>query len=105
MSKVTNTEVRPDINRSKYGWSYILGKDVKELKVGDIVRAHGHSAIVYSVNGDNVRFADVLGSGEGYNTNENIIKINSGFHVIGATYYKFSDLKKSGITYVYRYTK
>ena len=67
------------------------------LKVGDIVRYNGHSAIVYTVDAKgNATFVECWGS------NDCVIKINSGFNTSGGSR-TLSYFNNSKLQYIYRY--
>lgn len=104
MHEVTGTTVNPN-NNNKNGWKKYTSSEVKELKVGDIVRigksnSDGHSGIVLTVDSKgNCTFAECWG---GVNN-----KINIGGKLSSTKYGSHSTLssmKNSGnLLYVYRY--
>lgn len=104
MHKVTGTTVNPN-NGNKNGWKYIKASDVRELKVGDIVRigksnSNGHSGVVLSVDGNGkCTFAQCFGGVKN--------KISIGTSLASTSFGSHSTLasmKNSGVLlYVYRY--
>lgn len=95
MSNVTGTTVRPTYNGGE-GWTKIAGESkIKELKVGDIIRTSGHTAIVLSVDANGVcTFAEAWGS---VGCKINIGKFNGKYNTL-------SQLKSAyQVEYVYRY--
>lgn len=104
MSQVTGVTV----GKTNYGsgWKLITSyNEVGQLQVGDVVRIgpndpnHGHSAVVYSVNGDKVMFLQVWSASE----YKNAIKIVDNMaSVTYGKHYNLSDM--SGVfDYVLRY--
>lgn len=104
MHEVTGTTVNPN-NGNKYGWKYLKAKDVKSLKVGDIVRigssnSNGHTGIVLTINKNGVcTFAQCLG---GVNN-----KISIGTKLASSKFGSHNTLKSmknsGALLYVYRY--
>lgn len=103
MHEVTGTAVNPN-NGNKNGWKYIKAGDVKELKVGDIVRigksnSNGHSGVVMSVNSGKCTFAQVFGGVDN--------KISIGKGLASSSFGTHSTLKSMKdskvLLYVYRY--
>ncbi|MBE6756243.1 MAG: peptidoglycan-binding protein [Ruminococcaceae bacterium] len=93
MAKVTGTDVIPR-NGNTTNWTKITKPT--SLKVGDIVRAPGHTAVVLSVDSNgNCTFAECWGS---VNSQINIGKFNNKCTTL-------SSIKNNyGVEYVYRYT-
>lgn len=104
MHEVTGTTVNPN-NGNKNGWEYIKASNVKELRVGDIVRigksnSNGHSGIVLKVDSNGkCTFAQCFGGSQN--------KISIGTSLASSSYGSHSTLssmKNSGVLlYVYRY--
>lgn len=104
MHEVTGTTVNPN-NGNKNGWKYIKASDVRELKVGDIVRigksnSNGHSGVVLTVdNNGKCTFAQCFG---GVNN-----KISIGTSLASSSFGShntLSSMKNRGVLlYVYRY--
>ena len=104
MHEVTGTSVNPNRKTNNY-WEYISASDVKELKVGDIVRIgtdngkNGHTGIVLTVNGTTCTFAECWGGvGSKINIGGKLSSKIYGFHS------SLSSMKSKGVLlYVYRY--
>ena len=96
MSQVTNTSVNP-ANGNVNGWKKYSSGSISNLKVGDIIRASNHSAVVYKVNSNgSYDFIEVWGG-----VNNNIKK--GAFHPGSGSYTTLGQLKNLGLDYVYRY--
>lgn len=108
MHCVTNTTVIPrDVNvgSSKNGWTKLGASSVSCLKIGDIVRSNGHSAIVYKDLGNgNFQFLQVWGGANKTPTWGNDA-INYGKFSASSSCQasNLKELKRIGITYIYRY--
>ena len=95
MSQVTGTDVNPNKGNVN-GWKKYGSSSVSSLKVGDIVRASGHSAVVYKDNGNGTyEFIEVWG---GVNND-----IKYGKFTPGNAYNTLQQIKNIGLDYVYRY--
>lgn len=96
-----NNDVNPKSGNVN-GWKYINAKDVKELKVGDIVRVSSssivHTAIVYSIDSNgSITFLEAGGSARCK------IRIGVGFD-FSTKYDTLKKIKdKFSLAYVYRY--
>lgn len=105
MHKVTGVKSVNPNNGNKDGWKYIKASDVKELKVGDIVRigksnSNGHSGVVLTVDGaGNCTFAQCFGGVDN--------KISIGTKLASSSFGShgtLSSMKNNGVLlYVYRY--
>lgn len=100
MHQVTGKELnaKGSSATAQNGWKvYKSTAAAGSLKVGDIVRYNGHSAIVYTVDSKgNATFVECWGS------NDCIIKINSGFNKSSGTR-TLSYFNNSNLKYIYRY--
>lgn len=100
MHEVTGKELnaRGSSATAQNGWKvYKSTATAGCLKVGDIIRYNGHSAIVYTVDSKgNATFVEVWGG------KDCIIKINSGFNTSTGTR-TLSYFNNSNLTYIYRY--
>lgn len=100
MHKVTGKELnaKGSSATAQNGWKVYKSTSAAGcLKVGDIIRYDGHSAIVYTVDSKgNATFVECWGS------NDCVIKINSGFNKSSGTR-KLSYFNNSKLKYIYRY--
>ena len=100
MYKVTGKAISAGATSAKAqnGWKvYTSTKSAGSLKVGDIIRYNGHSAIVYTVDKNgNATFVECWGS-DGC-----VIKVNSGFNTSKGTR-TLSYFNNSNFKYIYRY--
>lgn len=81
------------------GWTKIVGKsNVSSLKVGDIIRAGGHSAIVLTVDGNGkCTFAECWGS---YGCEINIGKFNNSYSTLN----EIKNAYPNSFSHIWRYT-
>lgn len=100
MYKVTGKELKAGSSSAtaQNGWKvYKSTSAAGSLKVGDIIRYNGHSAIVYTVDSKgNATFVECWGS------KDCVIKINSGFNKSTGTR-TLSYFNNSKLKYIYRY--
>ena len=100
MHEVTGKELnaKGSSATAQNGWKvYKSTSAAGSLKVGDIVRYNGHSAVVYSVDSKgNATFVECWGG------SDCVIKINSGFNKSSGTR-TLSYFNNSNLKYIYRY--